>query len=421
MIENLEEALKGIFSHKMRSFLTMLGVIIGIAAILAIVSIVEGTSIKLQKNLIGAGNNCITLTLGQGEGDDGRMYDGGSDEYGPEMINFNSNALKKIKKIDHVDAVTSFYKVDIYDGINRNDRTISNTTSIYGIDKSYFPTLKCTLTKGRNFSKSEYNGTSKVCIVNSYVAESLFPNEEAVGGIIDINKEPFLIVGIVDSANYNKKDYETEEDFYREQYSSGSSCIYLPEKAWGIPLAFDRAKAVSVQVDETKEMKSVGNQAADILNANTLPDGYTYKPDTSDESENELKTLTTAITAMLVSIASLSLLVGGIGVMNIMLVSVTERTTEIGLKKALGAKRKSILIQFLTESAVLTGVGGIIGILLGIALAKGISIVVGLEFAIPVHWILISLGFSLLIGIFFGVMPANKAAKLNPIDALRRE
>ena len=124
---------------------------------------------------------------------------------------------------------------------------------------------------------------------------------------------------------------------------------------------------------------------------------------------------------MLVSIASLSLLVGGIGVMNIMLVSVTERTTEIGLKKALGAKRKSILIQFLTESAVLTGVGGIIGILLGIALAKGISIVVGLEFAIPVYWILISLGFSLLIGIFFGVMPANKAAKLNPIDSLRYE
>jgi putative ABC transport system permease protein len=146
---------------------------------------------------------------------------------------------------------------------------------------------------------------------------------------------------------------------------------------------------------------------------------YAYLNAASDAEE--LGMLTTAIQLMLVGIASLSLLVGGIGVMNIMLVSVTERTAEIGLKKALGAKRRNIMAQFLTESAVLTGVGGVIGILVGILLAKIISVVTGLSFIISVPWVLIALGFSLLIGIVFGAMPASTAAKLSPIDALRRE
>ena len=139
------------------------------------------------------------------------------------------------------------------------------------------------------------------------------------------------------------------------------------------------------------------------------------------EEAEELKTLTNAIQLMLVSIASLSLLVGGIGVMNIMLVSVTERTAEIGLKKALGAKKRTILAQFLTESAVLTSVGGILGVLLGIGLAKVISVVASLEFGISIPWILIAVGFSMLIGILFGAMPASRAARLDPIEALRRE
>ena len=139
------------------------------------------------------------------------------------------------------------------------------------------------------------------------------------------------------------------------------------------------------------------------------------------EEAEELKTLTNAIQLMLVSIASLSLLVGGIGVMNIMLVSVTERTAEIGLKKALGAKNRTILAQFLTESAVLTSVGGVLGVLLGIGLAKIISVVAGLEFGVSVPWILIAVGFSMVIGILFGAMPASRAARLDPIEALRRE
>ena len=146
----------------------------------------------------------------------------------------------------------------------------------------------------------------------------------------------------------------------------------------------------------------------------------TYASLSSEENEDSMKTLTNAIQLMLLGIASLSLLVGGIGVMNIMLVSVTERTAEIGLKKALGAKRRAIMLQFLTESAVLTSVGGIIGVLVGIGMARIISYAANLEFGISIPWIIISVLFSVLIGVIFGGWPASRASKLNPIDALRR-
>jgi putative ABC transport system permease protein len=167
-------------------------------------------------------------------------------------------------------------------------------------------------------------------------------------------------------------------------------------------------------------MASVGTRTAELLNNYVTNDTIRYAAVNAMEEAEELKTLTNAIQLMLVSIASLSLLVGGIGVMNIMLVSVTERTSEIGLKKALGAKKRTILAQFLTESAVLTSVGGILGVLLGIGLAKVISVVASLEFGISIPWILIAVGFSMLIGILFGAMPASRAARLDPIEALRR-
>lgn len=168
-------------------------------------------------------------------------------------------------------------------------------------------------------------------------------------------------------------------------------------------------------------MAAAGAAAADILNMYVINGNLTYQAVNTDEAANSLKTLTTAITAMLVSIASLSLLVGGIGVMNIMLVSVSERTPEIGLKKALGAKPRVIMGQFLTESAVLTSVGGVIGVLLGILIGKVIAMVISMDFAISIPWIFIAVGFSVGIGLIFGVLPARKAAKMNPIDALRRE
>ena len=168
-------------------------------------------------------------------------------------------------------------------------------------------------------------------------------------------------------------------------------------------------------------MSYVGNKAANILNSNVTNDTIKYASLSSADNESSMQTLASAIQNMLIGIASLSLLVGGIGVMNIMLVSVTERTAEIGLKKALGAKRRTIMFQFLTESAVLTSVGGIIGVIVGIVLARIIAYAASLDFGISVPWIIIAVLFSIFIGVIFGGWPASRAAKLDPIEALRRE
>ena len=417
MIENLEEALKGISSHKMRSFLTMLGVIIGIASILAIVSIVEGTSRKLQKNLIGAGNNVTMVSLEANEGSDGEM----SNDSNRIMQPLKKQVLKDIKDLPAVKNVSAFSSENVYNEVTYRGNYSPNGDNIIGIDKDYFKTMQVKFVEGRNFTKDEYNSPKKVCIISDSLNKNIFDGTSAINKTLDIKGEPFTIVGVIQSASEQYEEYESPNDYYNHNGMSDTSNVFISSNAWPIIAPFDPFMSVALSVNDTKQMKSAGNDAASILNSGVLPKGYEYKSSSSSESENALKTLTTAITAMLVSIASLSLLVGGIGVMNIMLVSVTERTAEIGLKKALGAKRYDILIQFLTESAVLTGLGGLIGIILGLILAKAISVAVSLEFAVSFPWILIALGFSLLIGIFFGVMPANKAAKLNPIDALRRE
>ena len=209
---------------------------------------------------------------------------------------------------------------------------------------------------------------------------------------------------------------------YNRALSTGNLAnVYIPEESWQLIFQYDEPQNVAIHAETTGKMASVGNKAADILNNANPSASVSYASLSSAENENDMKTLTDSIQLMLICVASLSLIVGGIGVMNIMLVSVTERTAEIGLKKALGAKRRTIMLQFLTESAVLTTVGGFIGVLVGIGLALIISFAASLDFAVSVPWIIIAVLFSILIGVVFGGWPASRAAKLNPIDALRRE
>ena len=415
MLENIRTALRGIWSHKLRSLLTILGVIIGIASIIAIVSIVEGTNQKLEKNLIGAGNNVATVSLSR----DGWPIDTGAGlPAGVPMI--SEAELEQIRELDGVEAGTAYVSRQSWGAIFFLDRPL-NYGTVYGISDSFFDTMQYSVTQGRGFTAEEFEKGRKVAILDAGAAETLFYGEEALNRIIEIQQEPFLVIGVIRDDNAEKDEYQSINDYYMFGWESSRGKVFIPERSWPIIYQFDEPRTVGVRVSNTKDMVVVSKRASDILNANVTSPDVQYSAADSQTIAEDLKTLTNAIRMMLVSIASLSLLVGGIGVMNIMLVSVTERTAEIGLKKALGAKRRTILTQFLTESAVLTSTGGILGVAVGIGLAKLISVVANLPFGVNVPWLLIAVGFSMAIGLVFGAMPASRAARLDPIEALRRE
>lgn len=426
MIENIRLSLRGILHHKMRSFLTMLGVIIGIASILAIVSIVEGTTRKLEKSLVGNGNNVTNLEVVNSANPD---MPASSDYYSSDQVPMGFHAisddtLKSIRKMEHVREASVFYSREYGANTSVYYRNQSlGSPSLYGVDADYFHTIQSALTSGRVFSKKEAQSSEKICVLDTKAAVTLFGSERGADGkIIEIGKEPFAVIGVINRTPDQKEDYENESDYYSAAYANGGSgVVYVPYGAWPLIGYFDEPQSVAIQVDETKNMPDVSKYAAGILNADISSDSMQYASISGSQDADSLKTLTNALTALLVSIASLSLLVGGIGVMNIMLVSVSERTPEIGLKKALGARPKVIMNQFLTEAAVLTSVGGIIGILAGIIIGKVIALFLSLDFAISIPWMLIAFGFSVGIGILFGFLPARKAAKMNPIDALHRE
>ena len=415
MIENIILSMRGIWSHKLRSILTMLGVIIGIASIIAIVSIVQGTNRKLEKSLIGSGNNVVSVSVLQ----DNWEYDFSSGiPSGIPVV--NDASIENIKNIEGVVDACKYHSRQGWNQVFYKDVGLSYG-KVVGINPGYLDMVEYQINAGRSFAEEEYTNGKKVAIVDESAKDMLFNGENPVGEALEINGEPFIVVGVAKNLNKQQEEYESINDYYMNSYSGGQGQIFIPDGTWPIVYQYDEPEAVAIKVENVKQMQSVAASASDELNIYiTNMDGYKYGANSGEDAES-LKTLTNAIQLMLVGIASLSLLVGGIGVMNIMLVSVTERTSEIGLKKALGAKRRVIMAQFLTESAVLTSVGGILGIIVGIGLAKLISTLTGLEFAVSIPWIFISVAFSMGIGILFGAMPASKASKLNPIEALRRD
>ena len=275
---------------------------------------------------------------------------------------------------------------------------------------------------GREFIQQDYDEFRKVVILDQTAATSLFQEEDPLGKTIEIKGEPFTVVGVTEKSEAFEPVINSMEDYWTYMGNQASGFIYMPYATWCVPYQYDEPQNVIVRANSTDEMSAVGKKCADILNAYvTSQDDVKYKAADLLEQAKELQDLSAATNNQLIWIASISLLVGGIGVMNIMLVSVTERTSEIGLKKAIGAKKKRILGQFLTEAAVLTSLGGIIGVIAGIGLAQALSIMSQTPVAISVPAIIGSVIFSMLIGIIFGLLPSIKASNLNPIDALRHE
>ena len=417
MIENIRISFQGIWSHKMRSFLTMLGIIIGIASIIAIVSTIKGTSEQIKEDLIGAGNNTVSIDLREGDSSYDPSY---------SMTNATPPVLpmeikQQIRDLENVDNATFFYSRSYTSSVYYQNSSLQGG-KIYGIDNHYFDTCGYTFQSGRGFIQQDYDQFRKVAILDANAAETLMPGINPLGKTIEISKEPFVVVGVVRQMDNFTPNIETINDFYNS-FESVIGTVMIPETCWPIVFQFDEAQNVVIKADSTDNMSKAGRAAQDVLN--TIIDGdntkFQYRANDTLETVKNMQKLSESTQQQLIWIASISLLVGGIGVMNIMLVSVTERTKEIGLKKAIGARRNTILAQFLTEAAILTSIGGMIGVVSGIGLSKIVSRVAGTPSAISVPAIIGSVVFSVLIGIIFGFMPSVKAANLNPIDALRSE
>ena len=418
MLENIRLSFQGIWSHKMRSFLTMLGIIIGIASIIAIVSTIKGTNEEIKNNLVGSGNNTVDVVLYQ-SGYEYTIYSETDIPYGIREV--SDEVCDQICALDSVENVTCYNTRQNSDGVFYQNTALSSV-EVQGIDTSYFETVGYTIRTGRNFIDDDYKKFRKVLIIDSTAKSTLFPNENAIGKTIEINKVPFTIIGVVEKVNKFTPTISSVEDYY--SYADESSGIlFMPKASWPIVYCYDEPENVIVKATSVDDMEDAGRKTADILNK-TISSAQTevkYKADDVLERAQKLQDLSSSTNNQLIWIASISLLVGGIGVMNIMLVSVTERTSEIGLKKAIGAPKGTILGQFLTEAAVLTSIGGIIGVAAGIGMAQMINKVSGVAVSISVPASVIAVVFSMLIGIIFGLLPSVKAANLDPIEALRRE
>ncbi|MBQ6020843.1 MAG: ABC transporter permease [Clostridia bacterium] len=415
MFENISLSFQGIWGHKMRSLLTMLGIIIGIASIISIVSTIKGTNEQIKQNLIGAGNNVVTVRLSQDDGDYEPAYS--PLPQGVSVITEETRA--SLEKLENVEAVSLYRERSWAENVYFRNAAFSG--AILGVDRYYLDAAGYSVVAGRAILQEDIDACRKIVLVDVDAGSKLFQGENPVGQTVEIKGEPFTVAGVVTKNAAAAPKIGSVADY--EMYAGSSAGkMFLPESCWPIIYRFDEPQSVAVRARSTDDMTKAGKAVADRLNSEQLSDSAVrYAANDLMQQASDLQELASAANRQLIWIAGISLLVGGIGVMNIMMVSVTERTKEIGLKKAIGARRRRILSQFLTEAAVLTGLGGFFGVLAGIGLAKLMSFISETPWAVSVPACVIAVAFSTVIGLVFGLVPAVKASKLNPIEALNRE
>lgn len=427
--ENIRLALTGLFNNKMRSLLTMLGIIIGIGSVIAIMTVSSSLTTSITDTFAEMGANNVTVGLQQQSEEEETRSNGM--KFGAANRAMSLDAEDRITD-DMIEAVKKEYSTEV-DSISLSETVGSGTVqqgensaniSLTGINKGYYDANDVTLLAGRYLTKEDVSGSKSVIMVSDKVVDNVFDGnrQSALGQSVqvDINNVfyRFYIVGV----------YEYEEDatsFSSDAAEDVTTTAYIPITRGKEMLHTDEGYERFTIVTNTSvtdvsafadEVKSFMNQKYYVAN-----EEYQISTTTMSSITSSMNDMIQTVSIAIAFIAGISLLVGGIGVMNIMLVSITERTREIGTRKALGAKNSSIRLQFIIESMILCLIGGVLGIVLGFALGAVAASMLGYVAAAPVTAILGSVVFSMVIGVFFGYYPANKAAKLDPIEALRYE
>ena len=407
LLMGLRVAVTALTVHKMRSILTMLGVVIGVAAVIALVAVGQGAQAQIINQFQALGSNLLTVSAGTNFG----FSRSGLQQNTRPLTDKDVEAIRALATA--VKLVAPDYSANatvVYQGKTTN-------TSISGVTADYATVRNWSVDRGRFVSAQDTSNLALVVVLGQTVVEDLFGSAlvNPVGEVVRINRQPYEVIGVLKSKG-------------QSGFNNQDNTVFMPLRTAQVKLGgagTTQVRSISLQVRSAEEMDLAQAQVTAILRAlHGLQTGAENDFTVQNQADilDSVAQTSGTFTTLLGSIAAISLLVGGIGIMNIMLVSVTERTREVGLRKAVGAKRSDILLQFLTEAVVLSSTGGIIGVLLGVGGAQIITPLLGGSRALVTpQSIILALTVSLGIGIFFGLYPANRAARLNPIDALRYE
>ncbi|HEY0930001.1 MAG TPA: ABC transporter permease [Gemmatimonas sp.] len=398
----LRMAMQSIVKNKMRTFLTMLGIVIGVAAVIVMVAIGAGARGQIEAQIATLGTNLIVVTPGTTQA-------GGSNQ-GAQT--FNRLTIDDVEKLQREGTLLSA----VSPVINTRTQVIATTgnwrTEVNGVSTGFFRIRNWTVESGAEFTEEDVQGKRTVVILGKTVANGLFPDGNAVGQRVRLGRTPFTVIGVMAGKGQAATGTD-QDDIVVVPYSTAQTRISN----------FFFIGSILAMTDNTKDIPAAMAEISDIMRESHRIGGGADDFTVRDQSAlaTTATSTTTVMTALLAAIASISLVVGGIGIMNIMLVSVTERTREIGIRMAIGARGSDVLTQFLVESVVLCLMGGIVGLLAGIGGSMIVGRVTGWHTTTSITSILIATGFSAAVGVFFGYYPARKAAALDPIQALRYE
>ena len=397
-------ALRALANNKLRGFLTMLGIIIGVASVITMLAIGQGSKRSIQAQISEMGSNMI-------------MIHPGADVRGG--VRQDASAMETLKLEDYQNIVDETrYVSAVSPSVNSSGQAIYGAnnapTTVYGISPDYMEIRRYEVEDGDMFSDQDVQTAAKVCVIGKTVVDNLFPGgENPVGKVIRFQKLPFRVVGVLKSKGYNSMGMD-QDDLILAPYTTIQKKILAITHLQGITCSALKEEYTDQAIDEISEILRRNHRLRE-----TDDDDFTIR--SMQELSTMLTSTTDIMTTLLAAVAGISLLVGGIGIMNIMYVSVTERTREIGLRMSIGAKGMDILAQFLIESILISVTGGLIGVLFGVGAALIVNVVAHFPIYIQPWSVLLSFVVCTVTGVFFGWYPAKKAAQLDPIEAIRYE